>query len=77
MKMTIGLTFPGELQDESVICYLCKHFDVNLNIIEASFSLSSGWAFLEIEGSKQEIEKVFDCITSKGIKLQRIQTNIK
>lgn len=73
MQMAIGLTFPGTLQDESVICYLCKNFKINLNIIEASFSMSSGWAFLEAEGEKEEIKKAFDYLSSKGIKIQPLR----
>jgi len=74
MKMAIGLTFPGELKDESVICYLCKKFNINLNIIEASFSFSSGWAILEIEGGEEEINRVFDYLITKNIKIQKIET---
>ena len=73
MKMAIGLTFPGNLQDESVICYLCKNFDIDLNIIEASFSMSSGWAFLEIEGEKEEVKRSFDYLVGKGIKIQQLR----
>ncbi|MCX5697426.1 MAG: hypothetical protein NTU54_05620 [Candidatus Omnitrophica bacterium] len=73
MKMAIGLTFPGDLQDESVICYLCKNFDISLNIIEASFSMSSGWAFLEVEGEKEEVKRSFDYIVGKGIKIQQLR----
>ncbi|MCX5713783.1 MAG: NIL domain-containing protein [Candidatus Omnitrophica bacterium] len=73
MKMAIGLTFPGNLQDESVICYLSKNFDISLNIIEASFSMSSGWAFLEVEGEKDEIKKSFEYIVGKGIKIQQLR----
>ncbi|MFA4889413.1 MAG: NIL domain-containing protein [Candidatus Omnitrophota bacterium] len=73
MQMAIGLTFPGKLQDESVICSLCKKFAINLNIIEASFSMSSGWAFLEIEGDKEEIKKAFEYLSSKSIKIQPIK----
>ncbi len=73
MKMAIGLTFPGTLQDDAVICSLCKKFAINLNIIEASFSLSSGWAILEIEGDEKEVEKAFDYLTSKDVKIQKIE----
>jgi len=77
MKVAVGLTFPGTLKDESVICYLCKHFDINLIIIEASFSMSSGWAFLEIEGDKEEIQKSYDYMSGKGIKIQQIRSKDK
>jgi len=75
MEMVIGLAFPGKLKDESVICYLCKNYDIDLNIIEASFSMSSGWAILEIEGDEGEIERAFDYLTAKNIKIQKIEKN--
>ena len=73
MKIVIGLTFPGELKDESIICYLCKKFDINLNILEASFSMYSGWAILGIEGSEEEIERAFGYLKSKKINIQTIK----
>lgn len=77
MEMAIGLTFPGSLQDESIICYLCKKFEVNLNIIEASFSMEAGWAILQIVGQEEEIKRVFDYLSDKGVKVQQIQINKK
>lgn len=74
MKIAIGLTFPGNLKDESVLCYVCKNFDINLNIIEASFALTSGWAFLELDGTKEQIDNVLDYMSGKGIKVQKIQS---
>ncbi len=77
MKMAIGLTFPGALQDESIICYLCKKFNINLNIIEASFSMEAGWSILTIEGEKEEVERAFDYLTDKGVKIQQIKIDKK
>ena len=77
MNMAIGLTFPGSLQDESIICYLCKKYDVNLNIIEASFSMDAGWAILQIDGQEEEIRRVFVYLSEKGVKVQQIQINKK
>ena len=77
MKMSIGLTFPGTLQDESIICYLCKKYEVSLNIIEASFSMEAGWAILQIEGEQEEIKRAFDYLAEKGVKVQQIQINKK
>ncbi len=74
MQMAIGLTFPATLKDESIICYLCKNFDINLNIIEASFSTYSGWAILKIEGDNNELERAFEYIRSKGINIEKIET---
>ena len=77
MIMSIGLTFPGTLQDESIICYLCKKFEINLNIIEASFSMDAGWAILQVEGQDEEIKRAFEYLSSKGIKVQQIQIDKK
>jgi ABC-type methionine transport system ATPase subunit len=74
MQIAVGLTFPGKLQDEGVICYLCKKFDIYLNILEASFSMSKGWAILKIEGEKEEIDKAFNYLVSKGVHIQNIET---
>ncbi|MDD5477565.1 MAG: NIL domain-containing protein [Candidatus Omnitrophica bacterium] len=77
MIMSIGLTFPGSLQDESILCYICKKYNVNLNIIEASFSMDAGWAILQIEGLEEEIKTVFTYLSEKGVKVQQIQINKK
>ena len=77
MKMSIGLTFPGALQDESIICYLCKNFEIDLVIIEASFSMDAGWSILQVEGEKAELERAFDYLTDKGVKIQQIKIDKK
>ncbi|MFZ2937250.1 MAG: NIL domain-containing protein [Candidatus Omnitrophota bacterium] len=74
MKVIIGLTFPGELKDEAIICYICKHYDIELSILEASFSAYSGWAILGIEGKDEELKKVFDYLKGKSINIQKIES---
>jgi len=73
MQISIGLTFPNVLQDEAILCQVCKQFDVEVRIIEASFSSVSGWAILNVEGGEQEIKNVFTYLNSKGIKIQQIE----
>ena len=77
MQLSIGLTFPGILKDESVISYLCKNFDIDLKIIEASFSTSSGWAFLKIDGKEKEIQRAFEYLIDKGVQIQQIDSQTK
>jgi len=74
MEIAIGLSFPGTLKDESVICSLCKNFDVEVIIIEASFSMSRGWAILRLIGEEEVLKRVFVYIRSKNIKLEKIKT---
>jgi ABC-type methionine transport system ATPase subunit len=72
MQLSVGLTFPGELKDEAVICYISKNFKINVNIIEASFSTSSGWAILQIDGEKNEMDRVMKYLTSRGIQINKV-----
>ena len=72
MQLSVGLNFPGKLKDESVICYVAKNFNININIIEASFSMSSGWAILKLEGEKEEIEKVIEYLRNKDITINKV-----
>ncbi|MFC1805220.1 NIL domain-containing protein [Candidatus Omnitrophota bacterium] len=77
MQMAIGLSFPGTLKDESVICYLCKNFNLEVVIIEASFSMSDGWAILKLLGEEQESKRALDYLVSRGIKIQEIKKEDK
>ena len=74
MQIAIGLTFPGELKDDAILCYLCKNFDMNINIIEASFSASRGWAILKVDADEEELDRAFIFLKEKGIKIQKIET---
>lgn len=73
MKIKAELTFPGELKEEPIICYLCKQFDIILNILEASFSTDTGWAILILEGSDEELKKTFSYLKEKGVEVTNIQ----
>jgi ABC-type methionine transport system ATPase subunit len=77
MKISVGLTFPGHLQDESIICCLCKKFNIDINIIEASFSTAAGWSILTVEGAEDEIKRSFGYLNEKGVKVQQIQIDKK
>lgn len=73
MQVKAELTFPGELKDEPIICYLCKQFDIVLNIVEASFSTDTGWAILVLEGKEEELKRVFEYLKDKGIRFENMQ----
>lgn len=73
MRIKLELTFPGELKDEAIICYLCKRFDITLNIVEASFSTDTGWAILVFDGSEEELKKAFSYLKNKGVEFEEVQ----
>ena len=69
-EMKIELFIPGELKDEPIICHMIKNFDIDMKIVEASFSTESGWAFLILDGEKPEIDKLFDYLDTKGVNVE-------
>ena len=69
-EMKIELFIPGELKDEPIICHMIRNFDIDMKIVEASFSTESGWAFLILNGEKSEIDKLFDYLDTKGVNVE-------
>lgn len=63
----IELFIPGELKEEPVIYRMIKDFDIEVKIIEASFSAESGWALLIVNGSKAEMQALLNYLDGKGI----------
>jgi len=73
MKMkdiNIEIFIPGELKNEPIIYDMIKKFDINMKIVEASFSTESGWAYLILNGKKLEINKVFAFLQKKGVNIE-------
>lgn len=73
MKLKAEFIFPKELKDEAIICYLCKNFDIILNILEASFSTSVGWAILILEGNDSNLKKCLRYLIDRGIEIKNTQ----
>ena len=69
-ELKVELFIPGELKNEPVISDMIKSFNVEIKIIEASFSAESGWAILIVNGIKVEIDRMFENLRSKGINVQ-------
>jgi ABC-type methionine transport system ATPase subunit len=72
MEIAIGLSFPGALQDEAIICRICKEFEIWVNIIEASFSMNAGWAILKVKGEEAEIKRTFEYLKTKGVRIEKM-----
>jgi ABC-type methionine transport system ATPase subunit len=73
MKIKAELIFPIELKDEATLCYLCKQFNIVLNIIEASFSTEVGWAIVVVEGEEAEIKKALEYLLAKSVEVKNTQ----
>ncbi len=66
----VELFIPGELKDEPIICEMIKNFNIDMKIVEASFSTESGWAYLIIGGEKSDTDKLFDFLRNKGVNIE-------
>ncbi|MBU1656931.1 MAG: NIL domain-containing protein [Candidatus Omnitrophica bacterium] len=69
-ELEVELFIPGDLKNEPIISDMIRNFDVDIKIVEASFSSESGWAILRVNGACPEIDKMFEDIRSKGINVQ-------
>ena len=66
-KIKVELSIPTELKDEPLIYTMGREFEIIPNIIEASFSTSTGWAILTFEGEKEELERLLGYLKDKNI----------
>lgn len=73
VRIKAELLFPGKLKDESLICNICKQFDIILNIVEASFSTDTGWAILIFEGDETEVNRTLEYLKNKDVEIKDIQ----
>ena len=69
-ELKVELFIPGELKDEPIICRMIRDFDIDVKIIEASFSTDSGWAYLIVSGEKEELARLFEYLHSRGIRAE-------
>ena len=69
-ELKVELFIPGEMKNETIISDMIKGFNVEIKIIEASFSAESGWAILIVNGIKGEIDRMFENLRSKGINVE-------
>lgn len=71
MKVRLELSMPVKFKNEPVFYYIIKNFEVIPNIIEASFSTEMGWAIVDFDGDKKEIERLVKFLEEKGVQVQK------
>ena len=76
VKRRVMLTFPEELLTEPIIYNLGQQFKAVINIRHADISESKGWIVLELEGEEKEIEDGIAWVTSKGIRVEPVTSDI-
>lgn len=71
-KERVYLTYPPELLHEPLIYRAGREFKVITNIRSVSISDDAGLAALELEGTRDEINRALSWFRSRGVKVERI-----
>jgi ABC-type methionine transport system ATPase subunit len=73
-KRQVTFSFPEELLGEPVIYTIGQQFRVTTNILQAEISEIKSWVKLELEGEEGDIEDAIAWVTSKGVRVDTLET---
>jgi hypothetical protein len=76
VKERIYLSYPPHLIKEPLVYELGHRFAVRTNIRGASVSGKMGLVALEVEGTKQELERGIAWLREQGITVEPIEKNV-
>lgn len=76
-KRRVMLTISPEHIPDPIIYNLGQQYNLVTNILRAHISEDEGWIVLEIEGDEDNIEQGIAWVTSKGIRIDPIETESK
>ena len=75
-KRVVQLIFPQRLIKKPVVYTMAKKFDVIPNIRRAKVTESVGEMVLELEGSRENLDKSVRYLTQQGIKVEPVVGDI-
>ncbi|NQU94691.1 MAG: ferredoxin [Candidatus Omnitrophica bacterium] len=75
-KKMVHLIFPQKLIKEPAIFTMAKKYDVIPNIRRAKVTETVGEVTLELEGTKENLEKGIKYLTGQGIKVESLLGDI-
>ena len=75
-KRVVQLIFPQRLIKKPVVYTMAKKFDVIPNIRRAKVTESVGEMVLELEGSREDLDKGVRYLTQQGIKVEPVVGDI-
>ena len=76
MKEKFYLTYPPALIKEPLIYLLIKKFDIIPNISGANVSDEMGLLAMEIEGTRDDIDRAITWLREQGVTVEPIEKNI-
>jgi L-aspartate semialdehyde sulfurtransferase ferredoxin len=72
-RTTVRLTFRRETLNVPVIYQLGKDYKVVTNIRRAEVGDETGWADVDLDGDKAEIDRALEYCRSRGVEVQRLE----
>jgi L-aspartate semialdehyde sulfurtransferase ferredoxin len=72
MKKKLVLTFPEQVLNEPLLYVMAKSVNVAFNIKGAMLNQTPPVMALELDGEPHELEKAFEFLASKGVKIEVI-----
>ena len=69
MKQRYLFTFTADLVKEPVIHNISQQFGIITNIIRADITEDQGWAIVDLEGNREDIEQSIAWATSRGMRI--------
>lgn len=78
MRKKLALTFPRELVSQPITYHLVKDFSLVLNILKAKITpQEKGHLDLEIQGTREAIEKGMNYLESSGVEVKPLVQEIR
>lgn len=76
VREKVYLTYPQELIKEPLIWEVGRRFDVVTNIRGANVSDTLGLVALEIDGSREEVDRAIAWLRRRGVTVEPIEKNV-
>jgi ABC-type methionine transport system ATPase subunit len=76
VRQRVYLTYPTDLIKEPIIYELGRSFAVVTNIRGANVSDTIGLMALEIDGTRDEVERAISWLREKGVTVEPIEKNV-
>jgi ABC-type methionine transport system ATPase subunit len=76
VREKIYLTYPPELIKEPIIYELGRKFAVVTNIRGANVSDTMGLVALELDGTREEIDRAIAWLRARGVTVEPIEKNV-
>jgi NAD-dependent dihydropyrimidine dehydrogenase PreA subunit len=77
MKAKLLITFPNSTGDKPIVYNLIKNYNLEINIIKASFDFNfQGTLFVEVNGRSEDIAKGLEFIESEGVQAEFINSTV-